>query len=123
MPVETEVLELEQGKVLCLTPVGVDTFREDMSLPKVAEKSMTPEIHGIMVDFGRLELIDSIGLGKITGLAIKFRKKVPIVLVNMDAIVANVFRVSNMHKVFDVCPTRQEGLDHLQQAMKKAKEV
>ena len=117
MPVEIEFLELDQGQVLCVTPLGVDTFHEKDSFPVRIEKAMTLEVRGIIVDCGRLDIIDSIGLGALTGLRMKVGRKARIVLVNMIPIVQNVLRTANMHKVFDVFPSRALGMEYLKRKL------
>ena len=47
MPIETEVLEIDQGKVLCVTPITVNAFHGEASFPVVVEAEMQPDVKAI----------------------------------------------------------------------------
>ncbi len=113
MPIESEILELEGARVLCVTPLSVGAFHQKESFPVVTEKAMTADVQAVMVDLGKLELIDSVGMGAMTGLSMKLRKRAKIVLVNANPFVLRLFRGAGLHKVFDVLPSREEGLRYL----------
>lgn len=66
---------------------------------------------GYIMDLSGVEQIDSTGMGLIINTAKLFiNNKNKMVLVNNDPFIKELFEISNLHKVFNICPSVTEAI-------------
>jgi anti-anti-sigma factor len=100
------------GNVVVATPVG----RIDQAAAGALETALTPlwsdpRVAGLVLDFGGVEYISSVGLRVLMIAAKEMRSRHErIAVVVLQPIVAEIFRISRFDAVLEVFPTVRDAL-------------
>jgi anti-anti-sigma factor len=118
MPVDMEYIDVAKQPVLCVIPLGKEAFNLEHRLDQRVQDEIDREIAAIVVNLEHIERIDSLGLGALTGLYLKFHKKVKVIFVNLKPFVKDLIHTASMSKIFITFPTLEQGLEFLRTELK-----
>ena len=112
MKIETE----RQASVTILTPA---VRRLDASVAGAFKEAITREIgedrKALIVDFSKIDFIDSSGLGTLVSLLKMMNGKGDMVLCALNPGIRNMFSLTRMDRIFRICPDRAAALAQLNQ--------
>ncbi|WP_165466314.1 STAS domain-containing protein [Enterobacter cloacae] len=112
MKIDTERL----GDVNIMTP---SVRRLDASVAAVFKESIAREIgedrKALIVDFSKIDFIDSSGLGALVSLLKMMNGKGEMLLCALNPGIRNMFTLTRMDRIFRICPDRATALAQLNQ--------
>ncbi len=110
MKIETE----RQASVTILTPA---VRRLDASVAVAFKSAIAQEIGeapgDLIVDFSKIDFIDSSGLGMLVSLLKMMNGKGDMVLCALNPGIRNMFTLTRMDRIFRICPDRAAALAQL----------
>ncbi|MFW4198895.1 STAS domain-containing protein [Enterobacter sp. MGH 38] len=93
--------------------------RLDASVAAVFKEAIAREIGGdrkaLIVDFSKIDFIDSSGLGALVSLLKMMNGKGEMMLCALNPGIRNMFTLTRMDRIFRICPDRATALSHLNQ--------
>lgn len=112
MNIDTE----RQPNVNILTP---SVRRLDASVAATFKEAITREIgddqKALIVDFSKIDFIDSSGLGTLVSLLKMMNGKGEMTLCALNPGIRNMFTLTRMDRIFRICPDRAAALAQLNQ--------
>ncbi|KGA99608.1 STAS domain-containing protein [Leclercia pneumoniae] len=112
MNIDTE----RQPNVNILTP---SVRRLDASVAAAFKEAITREIgddqKALIVDFSKIDFIDSSGLGTLVSLLKMMNGKGEMTLCALNPGIRNMFNLTRMDRIFRICPDRAAALAQLNQ--------
>lgn len=112
MNIDTE----RQPSVNILTP---SVRRLDASVAAAFKEAITREIgddqKALIVDFSKIDFIDSSGLGTLVSLLKMMNGKGEMTLCALNPGIRNMFTLTRMDRIFRICPDRAAALAQLNQ--------
>ncbi|MEB7499417.1 STAS domain-containing protein [Leclercia pneumoniae] len=112
MNIDTE----RQPNVNILTP---SVRRLDASIAAAFKEAITREIgddqKALIVDFSKIDFIDSSGLGTLVSLLKMMNGKGEMTLCALNPGIRNMFTLTRMDRIFRICPDRAAALAQLNQ--------
>lgn len=112
MNIDTE----RQPNVNILTP---SVRRLDASVAAAFKEAITREIgddqKALIVDFSKIDFIDSSGLGTLVSLLKMMNGKGEMTLCALNPSIRNMFNLTRMDRIFRICPDRAAALAQLNQ--------
>lgn len=112
MNIDTE----RQPNVNILTP---SVRRLDASVAAAFKEAITREIgddqKALIVDFSKIDFIDSSGLGTLVSLLKMMNGKGEMALCALNPGIRNMFTLTRMDRIFRICPDRAAALAQLNQ--------
>lgn len=112
MNIDTE----RQPNVNILTP---SVRRLDASVAAAFKEAITREIgddqKSLIVDFSKIDFIDSSGLGTLVSLLKMMNGKGEMTLCALNPGIRNMFTLTRMDRIFRICPDRAAALAQLNQ--------
>lgn len=112
MNIDTE----RQPNVNILTP---SVRRLDASVAAAFKEAITREIgddqKALIVDFSKIDFIDSSGLGTLVSLLKMMNGKGEMILCALNPGIRNMFTLTRMDRIFRICPDRAAALAQLNQ--------
>lgn len=112
MNIDTE----RQPNVNILTP---SVRRLDASVAAAFKEAITREIgddqKALIVDFSKIDFIDSSGLGTLVSLLKMMNGKGEMTLCALNPDIRNMFTLTRMDRIFRICPDRAAALAQLNQ--------
>lgn len=93
--------------------------RLDASVAAVFKEAIAREIgvdrKVLIVDFSKIDFIDSSGLGALVSLLKMMNGKGEMMLCALNPGIRNMFTLTRMDRIFRICPDRATALSHLNQ--------
>ncbi|EPA9095531.1 STAS domain-containing protein [Enterobacter hormaechei] len=93
--------------------------RLDASVAAVFKEVIAREIgvdrKALIVDFSKIDFIDSSGLGALVSLLKMMNGKGEMMLCALNPGIRNMFTLTRMDRIFRICPDRATALSHLNQ--------
>ncbi|MDR9890992.1 STAS domain-containing protein [Pseudenterobacter timonensis] len=100
-----------QANVIILTP---SVRRLDASVAAAFKDAITREIgeerKAVIVDFSKIDFIDSSGLGALVSLLKMMNGKGEMTLCALNQGISNMFSLTRMDRIFRICPDRASAL-------------
>jgi len=82
----------------------IEDFKREM-------KEIIGEAAGYVIDLKDVEQIDSTGLGLLINIAKHFIfNKNKMVILNQDEVINELFEISKLNRIFNICPTMNEAI-------------
>ena len=111
LQVETQIVQLGNTQILCVTLKGRLVFENTADLTNELLDDLKNSIHGVVIDLSEIDYVDSSGMGFLASLVIKLvRRNIKLVLAGLNSQAKILLRQTHLSNLFIIYDTKEQAL-------------